>query len=479
MSERLTDRCAAALPWLLWPVFLTAAPWFLPSGGYTRITLFKFILYLCLMIPFLLLAGPGAAKRLLRRKPGFSRLAVLALMLLSLLSALLSPWPGAAFLGGSRREGFLTLLTYYLGFLVLSAAAAPDERALYPAALGVAVQDILCILQLEGFDPLGLYPPGMGWGDANILYPGSYLGTVGNAGAEGALLCAAAALFWLSLLRRGGRRLVLALPLLASCYVLGRMGISAPLAGLYGVLLLTPAAAIRTRGSLRRFLLLLPLLLLALHPDKWRVLLPGEALCAAAGFILLRRDADAPLPRSPFIALTAAGAAGAVILAACYTGTNAALREASALLRGRVTDEMGNGRIYIWRQVLSVFPRRPILGSGPDTLGLLDLPPYVWYSAETGRTVVSGIDAAHCEYLQTLVCQGLPAALCHLALAASALVRFLRRGGAPSGVCAGAALCYGLQALFGISTCAAAPVFWLLLGASQSLADREAAEASH
>ena len=42
---------------------------------------------------------------------------------------------------------------------------------------------------------------------------------------------------------------------------------------------------------------------------------------------------------------------------------------------------------------------------------------------------------------------------------------FFRKSG-EARLCAGAALCYALQALFGISMCSSAPVFWVLLALS-------------
>ena len=457
-------RAYAALMWLL---FLPAVPLIPSLGGYTRITGVKYALFLCLTLPWLLTALPETCRRLARRGPKPVPLFLLGFLAWSLAAALLSPWPAVALLGGGRHEGYLTLLLYGLGGLCFSALWTPGRRPLLCPALGLGFLDLICLLQLLGKNPLGLYPPGMGWRDANILYPGSYLGTVGNAGTAAAVLCTASALLFLGLLRRGGVRYLLLLPLLPAGWILGRMGVDAGVLALAGLTLLAPAAAVRTFSQLGRWLLAAPLLLAALFPGLG-FLLP---LSPAGGLLLLLRREDAPLPpalRKLITGLTLAGAALAPLLILNASGGCPPLEEAGELLRGRVREDMGGGRIYIWRQVLENVGRSPLVGFGPDTLGLLELRPYAWYSPETGKQVLSAIDAAHCEYLQTLICQGLPAALCHLGLALAALARFLRRGDTPGGVCAGAALCYGIQALFGISSCAAAPLFWLLLGCSEA-----------
>ena len=474
MRERLGEKGTRAYSALLCLLFLPAAPYLLPGGGYLRITGFKFALYLCLTLPWLLLASPAALGRLKRGRLHPLHWAVTGFLLWSLLSALLSPWPVTALLGGDRHEGFVTLLFYGLGCLCCSALYKPGKHPCLCPAIALGFLDLLCLMQLGGMDPLGLYPPGMGWRDANILYPGSYLGSVGNAGATGAVLCTISALLFLALLRGGGPRWLLLIPLLPAAWVLGRMEVAAAALALATILLLSLLAAVRSFQALGRWLIAAPLMLTALLPCLLPVLvlsLPG----LITQFLSRKQEVERPAPllRKLIAAVTLTGLALLPLFLRAYSGDLIPLREAGAILRGEIRDAFGSGRIYIWRQVLAAVPASPLLGSGPDTLGLLELHPYVWYSAETGKTVVSSIDAAHCEYLHTLVCQGIPAAIFHVFLALLSLLRFLRRGNRASGVCAGAALCYAIQACFGISTCAAAPLFWLLLGCSEALADEE------
>ena len=468
--ERLGCKSTKTHIALLWLLFLPAAPFFAPGGGYLRISGFKYVLFLYLTVPWLLLSARETVERLRVRKLSPLQWAVLGLLAWSLVSALCSPWQVNALLGGGRHEGYVTLLLYGLGCLCVSVTWKPGRLDLLWPALGLGVLDCLCLLQLSGHNPLGLYPAGMGWRDANILYPGSYLGSVGNAGAAGAVLCTASALLFLALLRRGGKRWLLLIPLLPAGFILGQSHVEAAVLGLTVLLLLSPLAAVRRPRTLGRWLTAAPLMLICLFPRLWPWLCP---LCPVGLVLLfLTREGErcSPLLRRMIAAVTLTGLALAPLLILHYAGGAAVLLEARAVLEGDLRDSLGSGRVYIWRQVLAALPRCPILGCGPDSLGLLELQPYVWYSPETGKTVISSIDAAHCEYLQTLICQGIPAALCHLALPVIALLRFLRRGDTPAGVCAGAALCYGIQACFGISACAAAPLFWLLLGCGEALA---------
>lgn len=448
-------------------VFLLAAPFFAPGGGYRVIAEFKAAVYAGLTLLFLLLSLPGMPplRRLFR---GPARLLGWGMLFFCLLSALCSPWKETAFLGGSRREGFLHLALYLLSFLLVSCREVRDRRGLTAVfACAVMLLDGFCLLQLTGRNPLGLYPPDMSWADANLRYQGAYLGTPGNAAFTGAVLSPAAALFFLLLLRDGRReRLLLLAPLLLSARVLGAMGVTAPILALLCLLVLSPVPLCRRWGQLCRWAFLASLtaavLLWELLPAAGRLGLLLAAWAALAARRVLPPEKETRIPACVLPVMLCLGAAAGAYF---YRGWYGPLREAGELLRGELSDEMGSGRVYIWRQVIAALPGRLWLGTGPDTLSLRGLAPYSYFSPETGKTVTLSIDAAHNEVLHTLACCGLPAAVCHLGLFLCAALRFLRGRGES---CAGAALCYGVQALFGISMCASAPVFWIFLALSLS-----------
>lgn len=463
---KLGSRTAEGYVLLMGTAFLLLTPWFAPGGGYGSITGFKAWLYLVLTGLFLLLSLGD-----LPRCPGFlrspPRLLAMGLGLLCLLSALCSPWRETAFFGGSRREGYVHIALYLLSFLLLSARPLPrPERALALFAAGILAEEAICFLQLGGRNVLGLYPPGLGWADANLRYAGSYLGTLGNAGQTGTVLAAAGALFYLNILRRGGKARLLLLPLLPGTLLLGIMDVTGPMLALCAVMLLVPIPLVRTGRELCRWVWLSALTCCLL---LYRLLAPGQglvlslmALAAFAGERLLPPEGRA---RVPALCLPGLLAALAFLFVFTYDGWYTPLREASALLHGRAGPDMGSGRWMIWTQVLAAAREHLWLGTGPDTLALRDLVPYTYEAAEAGRTVTLAIDAAHCEVLQTLVCCGLPAALCHLGLLVwSALAFFRSENGRHS--CAGGAFCYALCSLTGISMCLSAPIFWILLALS-------------
>ena len=142
------------------------------------------------------------------------------------------------------------------------------------------------------------------------------------------------------------------------------------------------------------------------------------------------------------------------------------LYEASELLHGRWDDDFGSGRLYIWRNVAELVRERPLLGGGPDTLGLRTEAAFERYDEALGILIRSSVDAAHNEYLNILVNQGLLALAAYLGALVAAAVRWVRTAAEKpaSAICGGAVLGYCVQAFFGISSPISAPYLWLALG---------------
>jgi len=457
-------RAAQIYPVLLGTVFLLAVPFSPAVGGYTRITAFKASVYCILTVLFLIpsLIDPPPLRGFFQEP---ARPLALIYLFFCLLSAVCSRWPETALLGGTRSEGLIQIGLYVLSFLVLSLRPVHHSFLLPSFAAGILITDAVCLLQLGGINVLGLFPPGLGWADAGVSYPGAYLGTLGNAGQTGAVLASASALFFLSLLQYGEKRLLLVPVLLLSAVVLSLMDLTAPRLAVSVIVLVSLPVYGRTPSAVCRWgVCSFPLIAIFL----WRpfgirsaLLLLPAALCF---YFEPRLSKTRGIRRWSALLFACLGILSAVLFLS-YRGWYGPFREAGALLHGKLDNDMGSGRVYIWRQVASAVPEHLWLGTGPDTLGLLGLPPYSYYSEEAGRSITLSIDAAHCEYLHTLVCCGLPAALCHLGLAVCAMIGFFRKQDRGR-ICSGVAACYSVQALFGISMCSSAPVFWAFLALS-------------
>lgn len=417
--ERMAD---AFLCFLLGPYLL-----FTGFEGYANLTEWKFLAYLVigggilaaslLLRGELALVGAAPAKRPWRVPEGL----VLGYWLFSALSALCSVDRFTAFWGGPRREGLLTLTLYCGGFLLLSRYGRPRARHLWIFAIAVSLDCLLAAIQFAGGNPLGLYPEGMTYYDAHQLYSGEFLGTLGNADIHAAVLTIAVPVFWTALFKlRGRRRFWLLLPLALSLGTLLRSFVAGSVLGVCG------GAALS-----------LP----ALAADKRRRRL------LAAGVLCLF------LTSFPIVYFWGGQMGGF-------------FHEASELLHGRWDDAFGSGRLYIWRSVWPLVSERPWLGGGPDTLGLRTDAAFTRWSEELGVTLRAAVDSAHNEYLGILINQGLLALACFLGLLGLLALRWVRTAHRDplAALCGGAALCYCIQAFFGVSSPVSTPYLWAALG---------------
>ena len=347
-------------------------------------------------------------------------------LLFTAISALLSPYDYNIWVGMSRREGLLTQLIYIGVFLSVSAFG---KLRAYHVRLFGAVMSVfcaICLLQLAGLNPFGLYPEGYNYHDAYTAYSGEYLGTIGNADLVSALLAMASALFYAAAFFEKGRARALDIALLF----------------LTGFTLF----AIRVAAGILAFIVTVlaatPLMLRKKHGELWKKFAVLEAALVLLALL-------------------------AVFL--FDFGGSGTLHELHELLHGRPDLSFGSGRFKIWREVLTAMKGHLLLGTGPDSMQAWELPGFTRYIESLGVTIESGIDMAHNEYLNVAAQQGLLAGAAFLALLMLTPAKALRRAGKPGvmlPLCAAAA--YLVQALFGFSMCMTAPLFWAFLGLSIS-----------
>lgn len=382
---------------------------FLPFGGYARMMEGKYRCFLVLTLVWL--ASMCAARGGKPLHFTATHWCVVAYLGASALSALCSPYGAAALLGGSRRDGLVTLALYAAIFLLLSSDLSAGRLLLYLTAASVTLCCLLTLMQLAGRNPLWLYPAGLRYCDGDGAYLGFFAGTSGNIDFTAFLLALALCVLASAAVRLRLWGLLPAAVLAA--WVLWRLGVAAAWVGVgctavWGLALLVPEK--------RRAMLLI-----------------SGVICAL--FVL-------------FIFY--------------YTGSNQTLSEAHAILHGEFDPSFGAERLRIWRDCLPLVRERPLLGGGPDTLWLRGVEPFSWYLDDA--VVPSDVTAAHNEYLNILVNQGALALAAYLALLGTALARCFRRADEPRcAVCGAGLLCYAAMACFSISTCITAPYVWLLL----------------
>lgn len=484
MLQRLTSIYIA----LLLTIFLLAFPW----NGYMGISEFKYVLFL------LICGGYVAAVIILRvfyaqtdtEPTGTSgRLPLAAKCLLgflgaTILSALFSASPGV-WIGPFRQEGILTIAIYVLSCLFLSLYFRPQKWMLFLLGTGTALNSILALVQLTGQNPLWLFPEGHNYYGAGVYYSGEFLGTIGNAGLLGGFLSLAVGLLAMALIKFEFKmRWLLALPLFLAVLLIFEMGIDAAFVALATGLTLMLPIAVTSRKTLADTLLVFAVILAAFTSSEVLIFQDGPLLFTPIRLSLVLTFGLVSLlavwvqESSRFAKLStkhyqlgAAAVTLGVIAAALtylwhYSGDSGLLYEASQILRGNWDDTFGTRRVYIWRNVLErIHWSTLLLGTGPDTLGFWDIPPFSRYDEHLGITITMRIDAAHNEFLHILATGGLLSLLAYLGALVCAAVSWIRQpDNAGSAVAGAGVLFYGIQSLFGISQFITAPFLWTCLG---------------
>lgn len=429
------------------------------------------------------LTGGGRLRDLLRPlgQARASRICFLLYAAWAALSAACSDYEGV-WLGLSRYEGLLFILVCVAVYWAVSAYGRWDDRLLILLGAVLFINAALGLLQYAGANPLGLFPEGVDFHDAFVLYNGQFLGTLGNVDVLGGFLCLTVPLFYGACL--AGRRLWVLAPLAAGGFVLALADVDAACIGLAAAVFLTMPWYCRQPNVLPRLCAAVGVLALSLaagstlYADRETALClrPGmaQAILAAVGAVALLfgllaarsarlcRPGSEKVPRRLWIlmAVVAAAGVGAAYALPFSSGT---VGEVHQILHGTVDPSFGSGRVRIWREVLRLISQAPLLGGGPDTLAARMGFTFTRYSQETGSVIEAVVDSAHNGFLDIAVNLGLPA----LGFYAAGLVCWLRsviwrRPRAADLVLPGAAA-YLVQICFTVSTSGVILLFWILL----------------
>jgi len=470
-------------------VMLFAFPLFTGGSGYANITFSKYLFFVIATILWILaLIIISLANRAVLKRPSAVQMAVLLFMLSAVLSFLFSAFKAQSFIGAGRYDGLLSLLLYTLIFLGVAEFGGAKMPHAYAFAASVSLCCIVGILQIFNLDILRLFPEGITYYDAHTLYTGEFLGTIGNVNILSSLLCLAIPLFFALPVISGARRdFVFFIPLFLAVLTLCVSRVSAgavacALCAVFGTPLL-----MTTIPRLRRALCAASVSLFAvaasrffdagfsdgafyamLHFSKMAVLLCIAALCLLVLALLLCIKEFNPSRKNMqvfFSCFCFASLLGALVFVYFYPWSGGTLYELSEILHGNINEKFGSSRIEIWRESLKLFPERPLLGGGPDTLSLRLSMSFSRYVEETGQTLSTFVDNAHNEYLGYLINLGAFGFLSYLAVIFTSLFGWARAKGSSIGLALGfSVLCYAFQSFFSLGLCIVSPIFWLTLG---------------
>jgi len=476
------------------PLFLTPRTYLnLPSAKYV---FFLVSFFLCLLMALIVWGYRSTRNPRLgpKDKLDIADIAILAFALVTILSTILSPfWEHMNILIGlqplngrtGRYDGAITQLAYIAMFFIISRWYKPRLKDFAWLSIVSIVISIIGILQFFGMDFLGLWPNHMPAHFRENFFDIHIRTTLGNTNTASLYLTLHVLVTGFLFIRKKSKWQPL---WLASSGINFWMfliaGADSGIVGMGVAMVFAIPFIIEGRKTLGRTLILAGTWsgafvlhrfffeVIALPVRDASSLLPfigGVAVLAAVGWLLCFKAKEIEPNAAPkwklgvvlIIVVIAAGFLGVEFLGRPdYDGIGSGvLYEAREILHGRIRDEFGTNRVYIWRIGLSVVEHNPLIGTGPDTFGFAF--PFL-YQFHFGQWY----DNAHNEYIQYLVTHGIIGLIAYLVFALAVVVKSVRKAFSDPIMMAvlGAVVAYLAQAFFNISHPIASQLLWIFCG---------------
>ena len=410
--------------WYLF-VMLAGYPLFTGPEGYIYLTEKKFIFFaVCTSLWFASLCVWNLGKRE-HRRIYVPDLLVAAFCLLAAAATMFGIYRSWVSMDTGRCDGLLTYLLYGCILIGVFHYGIPRYSYLWVLAISYSVMCVIAILQLCGYNPWELYPNQLCYYDPFVQEVSPFLGTLGNIDVFSAMH-------------------TLAIPVLAGGMFCEKMR--------------------------ARWCLLIPVTL-GLICVLWVRVASGMVALFLTGLFLMPFVCSQCCPvgysrRSAFLfgCLFCTGVFGLCMLWVYMGNWNSqTLLELQKLLHGEVSDSFGSHRIQIWKRTMEIIRDNPVLGIGPDNLGMKMDIVFERYSEALEEWLANGVDNAHNEYLQYLASFGILGTMPLAVLQGITWIGAAKkwRDSKVLRILCPAMVCYQIQALFNIGLCFVSPLFFI------------------
>ncbi|MCL2410681.1 MAG: O-antigen ligase family protein [Treponema sp.] len=443
--------------------------------------------------------------------------AVLGFISLALISATVSvtqnpTWINRRFAGAivwfgenNRYEGFITFLCYVMTFVIIARFYKPKRLHLLLLSGSTILISLYGVLQFLGIDILGLFP----FGDVYGPLAAPLRTTLGNINFVSAYCAFAVMLFsaLFTISRSKWKCLYLGAGALSFALSLttGFSGDAHRIAILGTMVLLIPYW-ISSRERLGRILITLSswcvvyigyntyMTEMRRQYETGRVFPthdhgfvnaytpPNFAVLAIMALSLLAAGLALILLLKKWVAEKRMIIAGAVLIpvmlisslialevigSRLYDRPYSAIWQARELMHGRIDDDFGSNRGWIWRNAVEIIPDNPILGTGSGTF---------FHALGRDRQLEAverynhTVDKAHNAFLQIAVCMGIPALIAYIIFLGSVFIPAIKRAFKRPILLAfgAAALSYIIQSFFMVEVPIVTPLLWVALGVMAS-----------
>lgn len=449
-------------------------------------------------MPHNLLAVHAASKGPWYRRLSFTDWFMLVLVICAAVSTFLSQYPLEAILGSKGRNNGLVLLVVYGGVYFLITRCYEHMDGIFVGLASCAgFVSLMAVLNFFYLDPLRMHDQ-LSRSDSRI-----FISTIGNINLLSSYLCIvlpATVTLFVHTKGKGQGALYLLSSALGFAALMcadsdsGILGMGA--FGVMGLLLY-----IREPGKLKKYLLALSVMFLAAKglgmlmdfPNKgmgifqqffvssaWSTaILIVLALATGLLYLLHWKKPQMLLPtavRSVFVVAVVIGVLALAVGIVYCSVLNSTQRLDAPWSFLRLDDSWGTHRGFMWRRSVDIFRdfswKEKLFGSGPDTFYLV-FQPYFGELSQYGET---STNAAHNEYLNILITQGLVGLTAYLAVILGSLLHALRCAKRDPYylVFAAGVLGYSVQALVNVAQPITTPLFFLFLSlAARKLPKKE------
>ena len=422
-----------------------------------------------------------------------------------IISALLSPYLlqtnsgglSAVIFGSGRYDGLYVYGLYAVIFIISYKFLRFERRHILFLSAVLLLMSLFGIVQLFGVNLLNIYPS-----DTYTGYYDEFISTMGNIDFFSSLLCMLIPFCFASFMSVGFKRResgFVLFSVFSASFCLIKTCVQSGIITLTAMFLIIIPLSLKKRENVTKALVsaasaaLLIWLCGSLEFTKLDnstgisfsvkpvpLFAAGLVIAVCISAILLvkkyyRRPIDLTAVRRMIFAFYGLLAAAMLIYVGLFfkpTRYEGAIFELYCLLHGEVADYSGSGRGGIWKYGFLLGLKRPLFGQGTGCyrLAMDDFAQNAGYTYYTSRNAV--LDAAHNEFLQIFVTNGIFGLVSYLGFCVTLLAKAVKSfcGGKYVLPLFAAVTGYLIQSFFTFSVVEVTPIFWMFCGVLLSAA---------
>ena len=418
-------------------------------------------------------------------KFGKVQLTILVFLLLNIISCILSPYfkDYNLLVGIGRGEGLISMFLYCFSFLLISMFGKFNKRYILYFVISSILISSICIIQYIGFNPFNMYQDGIG--THNV----SFIGTIGNLDFVSAMYTIMLTLSVSVFIFLDTKKYIKILCLISTYFGFFIFEVLDVLSGAVGfalTLILVLPYIITNSKRLYRLLIIISTILLGYitnlilnpvyHYDKGRLTLDIQfnlialiliiltAVIVFLAFILRKyvtyRLINKKIINYMYISMIIIACIGLIIMFFVDMPFGI-FHEIHEIMHGKLNDEFGTYRMFLWKRSLMIFKEYPLIGTGPDSFTARFMDKYTQDIINLGELTLN--DTAANVYLTMLVNIGILGLISYLVFVGLLLHKMIKKRNAFSTVFLISIICFLIQDFFNLWTVIVTPVFFVLM----------------